>query len=255
MANDNEQFSEQEGDISQGESNTSAVQENTAPQVLTKEDILELLDAKLESNNLKVAEMTSRAVRAQQSMLDKKAAQIKTQAETHIKLLEDEGAQLTPQMKSNYVNRMVNTFVDSLRDEQPEPAQEKDLPEDYGSKVFDLAQVRVTKIAKKEGVTIEKDDLVVFDKHWKAVKDPVTYDEFLDFVEEYIHKKADHDETPANARIPSLAGGGAPSTLTAESYKKEVMSHDGDAKAIMAIKEKYKKAKVDVSQVRFTQSR
>lgn len=251
------QFSEESTDL-QGEDNGEVTNENNTPQGLTDVQLNQIRKIMREEGAMtkkEIAAETAKAVRAMQSMTDKKAAQIKNYAQAQLAKIEATGAQLTPDMKTSFVNGFVNDYADSLRDESPEPAQVQQPSEEYGAKVLDAALARVNSIARKAGVTIEAGENAELNKLFASVKDANSFDEFLDKAEVLIQSKTKSDKTPAQARIPSLAGSGGSSALSVESYKKEFMAHRGDRQAILTIQEKYRKGGVDVDQVKFSEVR
>lgn len=233
----------------QGEVNAPEAEESNAPQGLTEQQIRQIM----QEERAKIAEESAKAFRAMQSMTDKKARAVASDAQKQLEAMKSTGAQFTPEMERDFVNRTVNSYLQSISDEQPAPAPEKAQSGGLPKELFDAAGIRVSKIAKKFGVeefTAEHNEQL--NKLWANVKDLASYDDFLDKAED-VFKPKSGSKTPPQARIASLAGNGGTSAPTAEKYKSEMLAARGKPNEVRAIKEKYKKAGLDVDQIRFTQ--
>jgi hypothetical protein len=233
-----EQISEETDVTLPGEGNGEETPGITTQQGLTEERILELLEA----NNQKVAEKTAKAFKAQQRMTDKKANQVAKDAMGHLQILKEEGTQLTPEMERAYVNRIVNNYLNSLNDEQPESAQTQPQKESESNPLFGAAKATVNHFAKKYGVTIDETVNPELDKLWTGKK---SYQDFLNSADDLLSKLAKADKTPPQARMASLAGNGGSFTKTRETITAELnklLEHPNikDRQKIRELKEKLK---------------
>lgn len=240
-----EQVSGEAADTLQGEGNADATTETTTPQGLTRENIREIMREERELTARQVAEETAKAFRAMQSMSDKKAAQVKSMAEQQVEMMIQTGAQITPDMKSNYVNMLVNRYRDSLADEAPEPAQAQTPQATETNPMFDVARATVQRTAAKLGVALDGEDSAEFNRLWQNVNSPKAYQDFLDRAETYLEAKAKTVKTPPQARIPSLAGNGGGITSSKEALSNELqklLEHPNpkDLKRIEELQEKLK---------------
>lgn len=252
----NEQVLEEADDTLLGEGNVEVTEETTVQNTgLTQDQIREIMREERQLTAKQVAEETAKAFRAMQSMSDKKADQVRSMAEQQVDMMAQAGAQITPDMRENYVNMLVNRYKKSVAEEAPEPAQDQSREDTGSNPLFDAAVATVQRTATKLGVQIEPADFPEFDNLWKNVSNPKTYQQFLDKAETYLEAKAKSVKTPPQARIPSLAGNSGSSKPTEASYIKEVMAHSGDMLAIQEIQKKYTGMGLDISQVKFTQSR
>lgn len=236
-----------------GEGNGTEAEETTTPQMgLTPDQVREIMREERALTTKQVAEETAKAFRAMQSMSDKKAAQVKNMAEQQADLMAQTGAQITPEMRANYVNMLVNNYKDSLANEAPEPAQVQSQQASEANPLLDSAKLTVQRFANKMGVSIDDEVSAKMNELFKGVTSR-TYQKFLDDAESYLEAKAKTVKTPPQARMASVVGNTGSSKPTAESYKKEVLAHRGNRDEIEKVKEKYRKLGVDVDRVKWSQ--
>lgn len=248
-----EQISEEPVADLQGEGNGTETEEiTTQPQGLTQDQIREIMREERALTAKQVAEETAKAFRAMQSMSDKKAAQVKNMAEQQVELMVQSGAQITPEMRANYVNMLVNKYRESLANEAPESAQIQPQQASEANPLLDTAKLTVQHFANKFGVTIDDEVSAKMNELFTGVT-PRTYQEFLQKAESYLEAKAKTVKTPPQARMASVVGNSGSSKPTAETYKKEVLAHRGNRGEIEKIKEKYRKLGIDVDRVKWSQ--
>lgn len=241
-----EQVSEGTDSTLPGEGNADATTETTVQQGLTQENIREIMREERKLTARQVAEETAKAFRAMQSMSDKKAAQVKNMAEQQVEMMIQTGAQITPDMKSNYVNMLVNRYRESLADEAPEPAQVQTPQATETNPMFDAARATVQRTANKLGVSLDDEDSSEFNRLWQNVNsNPKTYQDFLDKAETYLEAKAKAGKTPPQARMASVVGNGGSNTPTKEALTAQLSKllehpHPKNLKKIEELQEKLK---------------
>jgi glycyl-tRNA synthetase beta subunit len=238
--NTQEQILEVEGTELQGEANVPQTPETTTPTGLTKDDILAIIEA----NNLKVADQTAKAFRAQQSMFDKKARAIANDAKQHLQILKEEGAQITPEMESAYVNRQVNSFLQSMSNEQPEAAQPETQSKGVSQELLDAAKYQINDMVEASGIKLTSEHTSQLDAAWKNVKDGASYARFLKDAAVILKPKAGK-ETPPQAKIASVVSGQGTYTPTKEALTAELQKllehpHPKNMKRIEELQEKLK---------------
>jgi len=246
-----EQVLEGEEATLQGEGNGAETEETTAQFTgLTEAQIRAIIREESQLTSKQQAEETARAFRALQSMSDKKAAQVRNDAEKQVEAMMATGAQITPDMRENYVNMLVNKYKASLADEAPEPAQAQTHQAEEPDPMLGSAKVTVDYMATKHGVSIDDADNKEFGRLWQNVNSPKAYQEFLSKADAYLETKAKTVKTPPQARMASVAGNSGSSKPTTESYKKEMQSARGNKEKVLAVQDKYRKAGIDIGSVK-----
>lgn len=250
------QFSEEEGTELQGEANAPEPEENNAPGYLTEERFQQMFQQLMAVERQRIAEESARAYRAKQSMVDKGAKKVEESARQQIKSIKDSGGTMTPEAEQSFVNRAVSQYMETVSDEATDSAQNQDSSANQHPQSDYIAK-RLERFTKKANglrvIETDPEGEVLMDAWKKVVKggDP---DDFLDLYESQLAKKARREGIPAQARVASIAGSGGSSAATVESYKREIMKHQGDPAKWTETKEKYRKLGVPVDTVRFTQS-
>lgn len=245
MEDQTAQFSETEGDELPGVATvTDEPQENNAPGYLTEERFMELMAVERQ----KFAEESARAFRAKQSMVDKNARRVAAEAQKTLQALKESGGTFTPEAEQSFVNRAVNQYMESVSDEATEPAQERSSDANQNPQADYLAKrmERITKKANGLIVTDKDPEGEVLLDAWKKVQSGGDPDDFIELYESQLSKKARREGTPAQARVASIASGGAGYQKTADTLNAELaklLEHPNpkDLKKIEDIQEKLKK--------------
>jgi len=232
-----EQFSDNQSD-QQGAGTAEVVIENNAPKGsdLSEERIRRI-----------VAEETSKAYRATQSMMDKKARQIAVAAQKQVAEIKASGGVMSPEAEKAFVQNQVTRFMDAQTESENEPAQaqtrqgaEPSLDSNYFAK-------RMERINKKhDGITILQNDPEAkkLDDIWAQVNAGGDVEDFFEEYDKQVSAKSRRVGTPPQARIASVAGSGgnnltSKESLTAE-LEKLLENPTNNLKKIMEIKEKLK---------------
>jgi len=165
-------------------------------------------------------------------------------AQQQVEAMKATGAQITPEMETNYVSLLVNNYQDSLVNEAPEPAQTQPQKTAETNQLFDSAVIAVNRTAKKLGVTIDDSTSKELVSRWKSVNSWDKYETFLDEAEELLKAKA--EKSPPQSRMASIGSGAGTSTptkeaLTAELEKLLEHPHPKNLKRMEELQEKLKK--------------
>ncbi len=254
MENENQaEVSQVEGDALPGEATIPNAPETTAPETGLTEAQIRQIDDLFAKREESIAQKSAKAYRAMQSLADTRARQIAVDAQNHLEAMKATGAQFTPEMEREYVNRTVNNYLTSLNDEQPAAAQPEPQRNDVKSQFLDAAMEEVNDFVAKNSVDLTPEARSALDAAWKKVSDAKSYTAFIKSIPEILQSKS--PKTPPQVRMASVVGSGGSASPTAENYIKEVKANVGNREAIRAIEAKYRKDGLDVDHVKFSQGR